>query len=267
MDAARAVSLVTRWLPFLIDSSAPEPGGPGPIISEVTLPPGETDFFVALDAESVITVEQWPIEAVLRNFAYQAAHWHSVATSATPRRPRVTIREMRQWVKSTRFLSQRLPFHASAQEKMLQAAAALERAVDWPERFFVKHPSSRDTQPDAQWRASISLWAMDQLMRAINEIELLSAEMRSHGEPFRYLEIGPTAFWPAMFDRFDEFPEFSDLEMPFSDYLAAQQRITRLDKTVRPGKQDELMISLLREVIHHGYLGPDGQRRSPQQAI
>jgi hypothetical protein len=61
------------WLPFALLPSAAEAGRPQPELLELRLPAGESDWGTAFVNETVETVQEWPIDNVLKNFALRAA--------------------------------------------------------------------------------------------------------------------------------------------------------------------------------------------------
>ena len=75
----------------------------------------------------------------------------------------------------------------------------LETTLTSWQPFFAKWPAFA-TQADANQRASLHLWAIDRLLRALNEAE---AETAAHSGA-ECVEYPLTKVWPAVFGTGDE---------------------------------------------------------------
>ena len=98
---ADAFARVTRWLPYALlpaDDQAP------PQLLELRLPPGATDWGTAFQAQTVDTVQVWPIDIVLKNLAIQAMSWQLRRTEHGGRLHRCTRADLRAWIDSTHAL-------------------------------------------------------------------------------------------------------------------------------------------------------------------
>jgi hypothetical protein len=236
-----------RWPPYLLHPSAGEQGRPDAEIVQI----GNWD--AAMAGGTVDVVQTWPIDAVLKSLVVAAAHWYLRATSEK-RRPQTTLGEMRQWITGTRSLADRLPYGGSLAEQLDRAATALERTIDWPAQYLVKVPASVETKADADLRASLNVWAMNRIVRALNETEPAYADLRLGGA--EYLQVAPTAFWPAMFECLGK----ADLpEPPFADYKEAHKRVIRLQANVRDGQDRALMAAILYEHTRQIDASPSGE--------
>jgi hypothetical protein len=171
------------------------------------------------------TANTWSFDVVMNTLADRVRAWHYQAVQpANPRRQKATPDELREWIALTRALADRVSTGEPTQNLMRHAAMKVERMLASPDSFFTQWPRL-GTTADYQQRASLHLWAMEQMIRAVNA---------SH-----VFEIPPTQFWPAMFDG-------SDDNLAFADYKAAMSRITSIDKKIKPGARDALMIAVLR---------------------
>ena len=235
---------LTRWWPYGVYPSDLAAGRPKPAIVELRLAGG-----TVTDMEPY-----WPIDVVLTELADRAIAWYRHAIEISTRveklkRPTATPDELRQWIASTYALADRLPHvGGTTADQMRTAAAQLERTLDSPQQFFIRWPNL-GTTADAQKRASLHLWAIDQLVRHVNDADAAYAQLRGAAG----VVIPLTALWPALFARAEPIP-------PFADYADAMKRVRKLEKTVRT--PDALIAALLADVITHGRLGPDGQPRT-----
>ncbi len=225
------------WLPYVIHPSSPAAGRPRPELIHLQLPPGESDWPAAFRAETVQTVQVWPFDVVASAFVARATEWHLRARGAWPSTELATVDEIRAWILTTQSLAARLPFGPTISEQMDGIAARLQRTLDSPARFFVRCPTSRGTKQDAEWRTSMELWALDRLLRAVNDCD-----------PFLYSP--PTKFWPAMFEGSQ--PDGADSDPAFADYKEAQKRVSRLEETIQPAQRDVLMVHLLHDALQNG---------------
>jgi hypothetical protein len=248
-------------MPFGLYPSAPDEDRPLTQILELRLPEGETDWLAAFAHETVETVQVWSIDDVLKNLAMEAAIHHVLAAEYADgsRQPKTTTDEMRQWIAGTRSLADRLPIGRLRSGVMKIAADGLEEMLDGPARFFKSWPTSLETKAHCDWIVSRNLWAADRLLRAVNELEPDFAQLRQmeSGESVEFLKVPTTKFWEAMFNWFPTERVPSGRErLPFCDYENAQKRVTNLEKTIKPETRDDLMIVLLREVLHNGRYRP-----------
>lgn len=246
------------WLPYGLLPSAREEGRPEPDIVEMRLPEGVSDWAVAFREETIATVQAWPVETALHRFAYQAAYRHGQARSAQP--GAATLDELRQWIASTRGLAAKMPLAGPAVPLMRAAATRVENALDLPSRFFVRWPRHVGTTANTEWRVNLNLWAMDHLVRAVNEHEPAYANLRAggNGGTAAYVSVTLAKFWPAMFESAD----LAEPSPAFADYKEAQKRISRLNQTVKDGQTNALMVALLDEVLQ-GW--PPDQPSTPQK--
>lgn len=221
------------WLPFMLMPSA-HFDRPEPAIVSFRLLEGETDWAAALNGGRLQPVGEWPVVLVLNLFQQQALHWHQRSTIKSKDAP--SIAALRGWIAETRSLADRIPFEGIAPEVMRGAAAKLERVLDFRGRFFTRWPPSLGTLEDYRWRASLNLWAMDRLVRAVNCVE---ADTQTGAR------IPLAKFWPAMFEAVDE----ETATPAFADVKEADKRIASMDATVKTGVHDDLMRSLLAEVL------------------
>jgi hypothetical protein len=100
----------------------------------------------------------------------------------------------------------------------------------------------------------VNLWALNELMRAVNESEASYANWRKQEtrQEQEYLKIPPTKYWPQMFHWWPH----DRAEPPFVDYHVAQKRVQRLDETIKPDLRNLLMIDLLAEAMHFPVISP-----------
>jgi hypothetical protein len=244
------LNTIAPWLPYVVSPSDPAAGQPKPAILELRLPEGVSDWQAAILADTVETVEHWPIDVVFTELADRAIAWYRHAADTKATRPAATVDEMRQWIAQTYALADRLPLIGEqAAAAMRHAATHLTRKLDSPHLYFRRWPSL-GTQADAHRRANVYLWAIDALARHINDAEAAYAQLRGGGGG----DIPPTALWPSLFAGHDPLP-------PFADYNEAMKRVRRLEDTLQAHTRDALMVSLLADVITHGRRGPDGQPR------
>jgi len=244
-----------RWLPFGLLPSDQAVGRLFPEIHELRLPAGETDWLAAIQAGTVETLQRRPIDDVLKHFAMQAVtnHYAAGEFAAGTRPVRASRDELQQWIAHTHAMADRLPFVGLWCDQMHAVAASLERYLQWPARFFTHSPAV-DTKADANFRASLNLWALDQLMRAMNESEPVYAMWQEHetGQEYVGLKIPPTKFWPGMFDWVPR----ERVDPAFADYRVAHMRVQRLDLTIKPGLRNLLMTELLAEAMHSAVISP-----------
>jgi hypothetical protein len=243
---------IAPWLPYVVSPSNPAAGQPKPAILELRLPAGASDWPSAIMADTVETVELWPIDVVFTELADRAIAWYRHAADTKAKRTAATVDEMRQWIAQTYALADRLPLIGEpAAEAMRHAATHLTRKLDAPQSCFSYWPSL-GTTADADKRVSVHLWAIDQLVRHINEAEAAYAHAGGGGGG----NIPHTALWPALFAR------DHDATPPFADYNEAMKRVRKLETTLYAHQRDALMVGLLGDVMTHGRYGPDGQPRN-----
>jgi len=235
VDSALALRL--RWLPFALLRSAPDEGRPLPVLLELRLPPGETDWRRAIEAETAQPVATWTIDGVLKNFAFSAFAWYERTQTNVPHVP---DEKLIAWIAAARDLAARFPFPIGA----VEAADRLEQTRVWANQFFAPRSSGLDTTADRHFRTNLNLWAIDQIIRAVNAIE-----------PPEILHIPVTEIWPTIFEGFDK------MAIPFADYAVAHRRIARLVEDLKPRRADALMIELLQEALTFGPLTVTGDLR------
>src|SRR5919201_6384265 len=71
-----SVERMVRWLPYALWT---QPDDPAPVLLELGLLAGETDWATAIVNETVETLQVWPIDDVLKNFVLQTAVWYRLA--------------------------------------------------------------------------------------------------------------------------------------------------------------------------------------------
>jgi len=192
--------------------------------------------------------------------ADRAVSWYVQGQEwAKLKRKPTTVKEMREWIALTRSLSDRVPIYGETTKAMQSTAGPLERALDSSQRFFVKPPTTIATNADADWRTSMHLWAIERILRAVNESEPIHAALR--GGTAQQVNLKPTELWPALFTSRDEYPNAADA-VRFANYTEARKRVTTLDKNVKAGERDALMVHLLIGVLQQGHLNPDGTLRT-----
>ena len=247
-----------RWPPYLLFPSEPEAGRRDPLLVEIR------DWEASM-ADGMLTGEDWaaryvaqtwPLDTVLKSLVMAAAHWYLRATTEK-RPPRTTMDEMRQWINSTRSLAARLPYGGPIRQQLHVTATALERTIDWPAQYLVRVPGNVEIKKDADLRASLNVWALDQILRAVNETEPRYASMRQPGA--EYLHVAPTAFWGAIFGCL----EAAGLPYPpFGDYKEAQKRVSRLKTNIKDGQDRALMAAILSEHTRERCAQPPSEPRT-----
>lgn len=238
---------IALWLPFAVYPSDRAAGRLKPAIVKL---PAEVSF----DTISADHLQPWPVDVVLTELAARAIAWYRQAVNTKAKRTAATVDEMRQWIASTYAIADRVPLiDAPVVERMRTAAAQLQRILDSPQPLF-SHWPSLGTTADAQKRASVYVWAIDRLVRHVNDAETAYAQLRGAG--VECVTIPPAALWPALIACDEPVP-------PFADYTEALKRVRKLEQTLQPQAADALMVSILADVITHGRLGPDGQPRIP----
>jgi hypothetical protein len=255
--------LITQWLPYVLYPSAPDEGRPEPELLEVRPGASVSDWRAAIETGTVDVVQSWPLTVVLNILADRAVSWYAQGRQwAAARRKPTTTKEVQDWIATTRSLAARVPIVGQTPQTMLAAAAALDRTLESPRRFFVTNPATVATKADADWRVSLHVWAMDRLLRAVNESEPVHARLR--GERATYVEIKPTELWPAFFAR-SERDDLDAIALPFAEYTEAQKRIVTLKRKIKSRERDPLMIHVLKGALDTGHLNPDGTLRPAQQ--
>lgn len=209
------VSSITRlapWLPYVLRPSDPIAGRSAPDL--VDLGTGAT----------------WSIDVVVNALAALALEWHQQAARWVGSKDRPSVTELKAWINLTRTLADRVPF-GTTPDIMRTAAAELERIIATPAQFFATWPAI-GTQADANRRASIFLWAIDRVLRAVNEIDTSR-------------EYLLTQVWPALFAAANP----DDPDPAFADYVGAQKRIATLEQAIIPEQHNLLMATVLRGAL------------------
>lgn len=256
--------LITQWLPYALYPSAPDEGRHEPELLELRLDAGVSDWRAAIETGTVHVMQSWPLTVVFNILADRAVSWHIQGCQwAAARHKPVTRNEVRDWITATRSLAGRLPFAVQTGQMMLSAAAALERTIESPRRFFNTAPAPIATKADAEWRVSLHVWAMDRLLRAVNDSEPVYVRLR--GEGAMCVDLKPTELWPALFTRSDS-ADPDAIALPFAGYTEAQKRIANLERKINPAKRDALMIHVLKGALDTGPLNPDGTPRPAQHS-
>lgn len=182
----------------------------------------------------VRTGTTWTMDVAMNALAAHALSWHLQGQAWANAKHRATKADVQAWVDHTRSLADLLPIGATVREMMHQTAARLESTLTSPLRFFINWPAL-GTQADANGRASIHLWAIDRLLRAVNEAEV----DQGHRSGCEHLEFPVTKIWPAMFEGAEP------TEPSFTDYKEAMKRIDRLDGRILDGQHDALLVTTL----------------------
>jgi hypothetical protein len=222
-----------------------------------------SEWRAAIQAGTVDVVQSWPLTIVFNILADRAVSWYVQGRQwAAARHKPATLKEARDWIATTRSLAARVPIVGQTAQTMLAAATALERTLASPGRFFVTPHPPIATKADADWRASLHVWAIDRLLRAVNASEPRAA--RPRGEGATCVDLKPTELWPALFAR-SERDDLDAIAVPFAGYTEAHKRVMNLERRIKPSARDALMIHLLAGALHTGHLNPDGTRRPTQQ--
>lgn len=242
------------WPPYALRPSEPDKGRSEPTVVEI-----ENWEMLGAPGAAAVFVDEWPIDAVLKNLVAMASAWYERAKQ--PRDP-LHHQDLRHWIDLTRALANRLPLGGPKPRTQMQAAAAcIERLIDWPQEHFTTARPRVATKAGAEFRCSLTVWGLHQLVTAINtgEQEWASRRAIDQQQPQVRLRIPPTAFWPGM---------FPGGELPFGDYVTAQKRVQNIRDSVTRGHEAALMADILRSALQHGYFDKAGALRpehTPEQ--
>jgi hypothetical protein len=199
-------------------------------------------MLLELSDVATAALRAWTFDDVCARFAALALYWHDQIDGAHhgARKRATTVGELRDWITTTESLAARMPFNGPVRAGIEAAADRLRRVLESPGQFFSRWPHSLGTQAEYEWRTSVNLWALDQLARGVNSVELDAA-----GRGW-YLAIPFNQFWREMFPG-DDAPDFAV-------YKVAQKRIARLTATI--AAPDALMVHLLVSVLHEAAASP-----------
>lgn len=239
-----------RWPPFVLQpSAAPHNGRPMPKLYQMGLRPGvqrEHATFADFDL-----VARMSVDDVLKHCAVKAVDWHVKRDAGRPG----LAKDVRQWLESTRALSDEVPFTHAAKAAMRAAAGHVEADLTWPHRYC-RAPAQMLSQAGSEWWVSLNLWVADRLLRATNDVEAAAAADRGEHDAHDVVYYPPTEFWPAMFAWL---PEDRYPAPPFTDYVVAHTRVARFARTIHPDAHDELMVEMLHSAFHGPY-GPHARQ-------
>ena len=246
----------TTWGPYIFrPSSEPMPHDMPQLIRI-----GNIEAYLAGDALPEVTGE-WPFDHVRGRLVLQAANWYQLAVATTKSKsggaPSWAVetvkwsapdKELRAWVASPRAPAGRVRFARSElKNRMLQLATAAERHL-WRDTHVSPLPP-RNTKADYDLRASLSVWALDAVLRGANLVEFAAQShfARERGEStVGYVAEHHPQFWSESF-RWVE--DQGGVGPPFEQYVWATPRIASARRRIRPDHEEALMVEMLNESL------------------